>query len=511
MQACTLLSLPNELLREILLLLPPIHIVKYRAVCTRIRDNIDGCSEAQRLIELAIEGYQPNRRYKGAWTEEIHKRFGEFRRALLTFKPASTANYELITQSTDYDAGLQGAYVAPIPSTCTPGSIIFVDMDPQNVSSSTAKTVWEEKYQYADGIFLGYGLSRHEGLIIVVYLVKTVELSNSQQEVTLSVHLKAFSPSSDKIHVHPRAGHERVNVKLVTKPLKDPCRAMVEIWEDHTVIRLELETTSERMLLVLCWVSGETILASDGYLVHIEAQSMQVRDRVYGARFLGPKRILISSQSSNRQRASLSLICLRDAVEEYSFELPFSAEELQEFHVNVTPTVQYNEASDGPFALQSNAWEVDPALNICVLEIEAGFLYSSDMAFSVVIMIKSLEAFADDANNEQKQHGYIPWEDWGPQSTRWFPIHPSQTESLVNGSLMYTALPRLWINNSAQDQFPVESNDTTPWEQLYSVIFDFNPRNIDRIANSDLHQKPTSIVRDAWTYTHRLLTCPIHK
>lgn len=171
MQACPLLSVPNEILCGIIRILHPTSIAQCRAVCTRIRDNIDHSPELRRLIELGIKGYQPNRHFKGCWSEEIHESFLDFQRRMHTMTPVSTETYELPFETAVYEDGLRG--YDPTPTLMTPGSsgnIKFSDITPRDSHSVASPTTWSHEYDISTGTRIGYGLSPREGLMVVVYL-----------------------------------------------------------------------------------------------------------------------------------------------------------------------------------------------------------------------------------------------------------------------------------------------------------------------------------------------------
>ena len=137
-----------------------------------MRDNIDGCPEAVRLMELAIEGYQPSRYFNEPWTQPVHDRFREFHRRLLTFNPTLTKRREIGFGGSAYDNGLHGhdASLGGMPAGVLSYAIV-TDIEPIPRHDVDIEL---SHYQYGDctGRRIGYGLSTHEGLMAVVYLHK---------------------------------------------------------------------------------------------------------------------------------------------------------------------------------------------------------------------------------------------------------------------------------------------------------------------------------------------------
>ena len=191
MKGTFLTSLPNEILQKILLLLPPIEIVKCRSVCpykmiysnvlketqvcTQIRDNIDGCAEAQRLIELGHEGYQPSRYFNKPWTQSVHNQFREFGRGLLAFTPTSTVIHMLNNGGIAYDDGLRGndstTTFGMIPVSY-PGWAELTDLAP-NPPHGIKILSKRHNYEHSTGTYTGYGISAREGLMVIAYLHRT--------------------------------------------------------------------------------------------------------------------------------------------------------------------------------------------------------------------------------------------------------------------------------------------------------------------------------------------------
>ena len=137
-----------------------------------MRDNIDGCPEALRLMELAIEGYQPSRHFNEPWTQPVHDRFREFHRRLLTFTPTLTNQREIGFGASVYDNGLHGhdASLSRLQAG-VPSNSIVTDITP-NPRHGIRIESYLYRYGNCPGRRIGYGFSTGEGLMAVVYLHK---------------------------------------------------------------------------------------------------------------------------------------------------------------------------------------------------------------------------------------------------------------------------------------------------------------------------------------------------
>ncbi|KIM26490.1 hypothetical protein M408DRAFT_330626 [Serendipita vermifera MAFF 305830] len=477
MEGCPLLSLPSEILCGVIRFLPPIYIARFRAVCTQIKDNIDHSPELKRLIELGIKGYQPSRYFSGCWSEEIHERFLESQRRLLTMTPISTETHSLPARSMAYDDGLQGCcpsglFVPPGNS----GNIDLIDIMPYRSHSVAKPITWSQEYGRSTGTPIGYGLSPREGLMVVVYF------HESDQGMEMEAQFQALSPTSHDITPHPRIiGAESISTRLTRTALGLPS-AMVDICGDDVIIKLNLNRGGQETLWIISWVSGITHL---------------VMDPIYDARFLGPGKVLIVSPSECVQ---LSLLYLGKNLESLRFALPIPVSVASGFTLVTSPAARYNAATQEPFERHSLAWEFDCHLDICALRLRVDG-YSQEALYLIVMRVQSFEAFRRQGNSGE---GLISWDAWGPQSTRWFEISGPSPGFTIYGSQLYWDLPR-GVARTLFGSPPHPESFVEAYNIRSVAILDFNPRNMTLAFGTD-QSAQWRLCRDTWEDENHLLT-----
>lgn len=288
---------------------------------------------------------------------------------------------------------------------------------------------------------------------------------------------------------HPRMiGPEGIKTELSLTHVSSP-RAKVHICGDDVAIGLSLGDGVEKTLWIIRWVLGTTLL---------------LRDCIFDAKFVSPRKLLVACPSESNERFHLSLLYLQGSLESLHFELPICVSDIHRLDLIVSPAARYDAAPKGPFERQSLPWETDPDLDICALEIESRFRWKKT-TFLIVIRVQSLDTFGCEGRLSET---FISWDEWGPQSTRWFKIPGRHYGATIYGSKLYWELPPGGLEQltSGSEEF------NPPGMAIYFrpiATFDFNPRNMGLTDDTDRPLPLGQLVDETWTHTWLRFTCAV--
>lgn len=339
------------------------------------------------------------------------------------------------------------------------------------------------EYGISAGTQIGYGLSPREGLMVMVYF------SESDQDIRIKAQFQALSSTGHGIEPHPRLlGADSITTRI-TRTISGLPRARVDICGDNVVIWLNVDNTVEKMLWIVCWVSGTTHL---------------VMDHIYDARFLGPERVLVVSPSVSEDCVQLCLLYLDKALESLHFALPIPISVVYDCGLTTSPATRYNASTKEPFERQSLPWEFDGHLDICALQIGVA-RYPEEDGFLIVIRSQSLDAFG---RRDGSDRSLISWNVWGSQLTRWLKIPGTYSGISIYGSQIYWEHPRGGLKMLSGD-FPRDGPPSETNTIRNIAILDFNPRNVAPNAGTDSQSTQGLLCRDTWTHKNSLLTCRV--
>lgn len=193
----------------------------------------------------------------------------------------------------------------------------------------------------------------------------------------------------------------------------------------------------------------------------------------------------------------LCRLLVRDQVEEYLFELPVPKLDLTFPKIIASPASRYNALEQEPHGRRSIHWDSDVDLSICALGIRASHLYQpSSRMFSYLMVIRI--AFLEYWCKHVPHQSFIPWVEWGPKSTRCFPVQLAQLPIGIYGSQLLLKAPPSWLNGPISQHFGRDETEITSTTPLHTVLIDFNPRMIERLSMASHLQTLRCVNKDAW-------------
>ncbi|PVG03799.1 hypothetical protein CPB86DRAFT_306880 [Serendipita vermifera] len=442
-------SLPNELLEHICLQLHPLEVVKCRLVCLfrRFKELVDGSTELQLRIDLAIDGYLLS--YRGDHPANDVRAFHEKRRnAIESMKYVATWEEPFPEGDRGQYEVRDGILAQGLGDHSTVGgfkTLVYKELLPPQ----SRKKPWVHTWKDLGLLPTDFSFWIQGDLQI---LVESRDNGRCRR-----VHFRTLSTNQP----HPKSTAPYVDI----------------VNDNYTVWSRCFTTSCEDRVAVMFWESGGATRRGAALVIDCTE-----------AKIIMPYTLVNDLEFSSRDEALL-LFCGQGgygtSVAVYSFPLQRVLCTCQFPFPRAPSQARYMTRPDSriqdncPVPLEQSL-VTDPELNIAVV----GFTFLRINSLVCVISVHRFRQMYISLLQKHSGRQIFTWEEWGPTVTRWFPsqLQPTGTDNIFGCRMVICGNPSFLHPQC--------------WSAVSLILLDFNPRPIRHGAITRVNGESQTVVID---------------